>query len=125
MRKLNLLLRLLFLTLLVVLNSCSDNPVNPVQTDTHYFELLQNYPNPFNESTTISFVISQTSFVNLKIFNSEGNEITTLVNQSRNAGFYSVKVNGAGLSGGTYFYTLNILTDSATYYFKKQMVLIK
>jgi hypothetical protein len=70
------------------------------------FQLFQNYPNPFNPSTTISYSIPQTSKVILKVFGVLGTEVTTLVNEEKEAGIYNVEFNSTGLSSGVYFYSL-------------------
>lgn len=70
------------------------------------FELSQNYPNPFNPSTTINFEMPIDGFVSLKIFNSCGKEITTLVNESRVSGYHSVKFDATNMSSGIYYYKL-------------------
>lgn len=71
------------------------------------FSLEQNYPNPFNPSTTLSFAISQPSFVSLKIFDVLGNEVATLVNEYKSEGRYEVefgvKSGVRELSSGVYF----------------------
>ncbi len=54
------------------------------------FELAQNYPNPFNPSTTINFSIPQSSDVTLKIFNTLGQEVATLVNQNMESGLHTI-----------------------------------
>jgi photosystem II stability/assembly factor-like uncharacterized protein len=66
-----------------------------------YF-LNQNYPNPFNPSTTIEFSIPNTDFINLEIYNSLGEKVAVLVNETLRAGNHSVSFNGAGLSSGVY-----------------------
>ena len=43
------------------------------------FELYQNYPNPFNPSTVINYNLTSGSEVSLKVYNSSGVEIKTLV----------------------------------------------
>lgn len=72
------------------------------------YTLEQNYPNPFNPSTNIKFSVPERSFVNLSIYNSSGQKISELVNESRNKGNYEVTFDAAkyGLSSGAYFYTL-------------------
>ncbi|MEO8210731.1 MAG: T9SS type A sorting domain-containing protein [bacterium] len=70
------------------------------------FELIQNYPNPFNPSTTISFDLPVEGFVSLKVFNSAGKEVATLLNESRTSGYYSVNFNASNLSSGIYYYRL-------------------
>ena len=76
------------------------------------YRLNQNYPNPFNPTTTISYSIPMTSNVSLKIFNVLGKEVATLVNETKNAGNYSINFNAVGLSSGVYFYQLT--TDNFT-----------
>lgn len=70
------------------------------------FNLLQNYPNPFNPTTTISFNLPVKSFVNLRIFDSLGNLVQTLVNEELNTGNYKKSFDGTKLSSGVYIYSL-------------------
>ena len=70
------------------------------------FTLYQNYPNPFNPITTIRFDLPKSSFVTLRIFDLLGREITTLVNEKRPAGTYTVEWNGKELPSGIYLYRL-------------------
>jgi endoglucanase len=71
------------------------------------FSLYQNYPNPFNPSTTISYSISQSSFVSLKIYDVVGREIESLVNEDQNPGEYSIRYNASRLPSGIYFLRLS------------------
>lgn len=91
------------------------------------FNLQQNYPNPFNPSTKIRYQLAGNSKVILKIFDSTGREIKTLVNQQQTAGKYSVKFNGKNLSSGIYFYRLEVYTQSGAgdIISQKKMLLIK
>jgi hypothetical protein len=85
------------------------------------YKLSQNYPNPFNPTTKIDYAIKKNGFVSLKIFDVLGREVKQLVNETKNAGYYSVDFNGAEFSSGVYFYKLesNGFTDV------KRMMLIK
>ncbi|CAF3692760.1 unnamed protein product [Rotaria sp. Silwood1] len=85
------------------------------------FSLEQNYPNPFNPSTIINFNIPSSGFVRLKVYNSLGKEVESLVNENLSAGSYSVNFNASNLAGGVYFYKLE--TDKYTE--TKKMILIK
>jgi len=70
------------------------------------FNLYQNYPNPFNPSTNIKFDIPSNGFVQLKIYDMVGKEVSTLINENRNAGTYEINYNAANLTTGVYFYKL-------------------
>ena len=85
------------------------------------FELQQNYPNPFNPITRISYAIPSASFVNLKVYDIIGNEITVLVNEEKQAGNYQIDFDATELTGGVYFYQL--LTGS--FVETKKMILMK
>lgn len=67
------------------------------------YYLYQNYPNPFNPSTTIQFDVPEKCFVSLKIFNTLGIEITSLVASDLSPGRHSVSWNAANISTGVYF----------------------
>ncbi len=83
--------------------------------------LGQNYPNPFNPSTMISYRLSVTSLVSLKVYDVLGREVMTLVNEVKKPGIYEVKFDGNALSSGVYFYRLAAGDDTET----KKMVLVK
>lgn len=85
------------------------------------FNLEQNYPNPFNPQTTISFNLPQAGEVNLSIYNSRGEEVTTLHQGQLSQGRHSFKFNGAQLASGLYFYKLSSASSSVV----KKMVLLK
>ena len=86
------------------------------------FSLEQNYPNPFNPSTTISWQMPVASNVTLTIHNALGEEVTTLVNEFMNAGFYSKVLNAQStMPSGVYFYQLKAGNYSQT----KKMTILK
>jgi cytochrome c peroxidase len=68
--------------------------------------LLQNSPNPFNPTTVISFNLPEANFVILKVYNSIGQEVTTLLNRYEEPGLKSITFNAEKLSSGMYFYRL-------------------
>jgi len=70
------------------------------------FELYQNYPNPFNPTTTISYSIPTKSNVNLTVYDMVGRDLTTLVNEVKEEGHYSVTFNAAELASGVYIYRI-------------------
>ena len=67
------------------------------------FRLNQNYPNPFNPSTRISYSLNKTSPVELSIFNSIGEKVSTLVSRIQTAGKYEINWNAKSLTSGIYF----------------------
>jgi len=85
------------------------------------YTLDQNYPNPFNPSTTINFSISTSEFVTMKIYNSLGQEVSTVVNEFLNAGSYEVNFNAENLVSGMYIYQITAGSFTST----KKMLLLK
>ncbi len=85
------------------------------------FALLQNYPNPFNPSTAISYQLSASSFVSLKIYDVLGNEMRVLVNGQKSAGTHTVTFNAQGLPSGVYFYRL----QASGFVQTKKLVVVK
>ena len=67
------------------------------------FALGQNYPNPFNPSTAIKYQLPRAAYVSLKIFNSLGQLVTTLVDEKEQAGYFNVNWNAANIPSGIYF----------------------
>ena len=85
------------------------------------FLLSQNYPNPFNPSTTIKYSLKEESRVQIKVYNSIGQEVTTLINETNPAGYYSIIFNAKGLPSGIYFYRI----EAGSFNQVKKMMLIK
>lgn len=87
------------------------------------YELQQNFPNPFNPATTINYSLNKNTIVNLDVYNSCGNLVTSLVNGYQKEGNYKITFDAANynLSSGIYFYSLR--TENS--FEVKRMVLIK
>jgi hypothetical protein len=85
------------------------------------FKVEQNYPNPFNPSTTIRFSIPVQTRLNLKVYNTLGQEVATLADGEYDAGTYSVQWNAAGFASGVYFYRLQAGNRAET----KKLILLK
>ncbi|RJP62764.1 MAG: T9SS C-terminal target domain-containing protein [Ignavibacteriales bacterium] len=86
------------------------------------FELEQNFPNPFNSRTTIKFNLVQDGKTELKIYNSLGQLVKTVIaNEYKNKGTYCYDVNMNTLCSGIYFYKLAQANQKTT----KAMILIK
>ena len=82
---------------------------------------IDNYPNPFNPSTVIRYQLVNPGFVTIKIYNSIGQEIKTLVNREQAGGIYEVNFNVDNLASGIYYY--RILANGFTA--AKKMILTK
>jgi len=92
------------------------------------FELEQNYPNPFNPSTTIRYRLLKASNVSLRVFNTLGQYVATLVEDNENPGIHQLRW-CPNLPSGTYFYSLRVRSlgkgQRDDYYETKPMLLMK
>ena len=92
------------------------------------FSLSQNYPNPFNSVTVIRYQLPVNSHVVLRIYNMLGQEIKTLIDGIRDAGYESVNFDASTLASGIYFYKVEAAsTANAKQVFTqvKKMVVIR
>jgi hypothetical protein len=85
------------------------------------FALMQNYPNPFNPSTKISFAVPVTGMVNIRIYNSLGEEVALLIDRIMEAGTHTVDFDGSKLSSGVYLYQM--ISDN--FISSKKMIMMK
>ena len=85
--------------------------------------LDQNYPNPFNPSTSIRFALPESETVTLRVFDTLGRPVATLLDQKpHTAGTHTVSFDGAGLASGVYLYRLEV---GASVVMTRYMQLIK
>jgi Secretion system C-terminal sorting domain len=85
------------------------------------YSLSQNYPNPFNPTTNIKFSIVNSGDVKLVVYDIQGREVRTLVNESLKPGTYEAAFDASVLNSGVYFYKLVTGNFTET----KKMLLIK
>jgi hypothetical protein len=85
------------------------------------YNLNQNYPNPFNPTTTIDFALPKSGHIKLVIYNSVGQQVDVLINETRSAGKYTVHFDASNLASGVYIYRL----QAESRVFTKKMLLIK
>jgi hypothetical protein len=71
-------------------------------------DFTQNYPNPFREQTAIKYKLKNSDFVSIRIFDINGKEITSMINQTIPAGDYTAQIADAKLESGTYYYQVQI-----------------
>jgi len=70
--------------------------------------LNQNYPNPFNPTTKIQFTVVNRQLTIVKVYDVLGREVTTLVNEVKEPGTYTVEFDGSNLSSGVYLYRMQV-----------------
>jgi hypothetical protein len=71
------------------------------------FALYQNYPNPFNPSTAIRYAIPEQGHIRLDVYSMLGKHVSTLVDEVKPAGFYTVPFNASDLASGVYLSRLS------------------
>ena len=85
------------------------------------FALQQSYPNPFNPSTQIRYELPHASYVTLKVFNTLGQEVSTLVDEHRPAGVHTIRFDASGLVSGVYLYRL----EAGNFVQARKMLILK
>ena len=70
------------------------------------FNLGQNYPNPFNPSTVIPFTLDQAGHARVRLYDTQGRLLRTLVDEHKAAGEHNIAFDMQGLKSGVYLYEL-------------------
>jgi photosystem II stability/assembly factor-like uncharacterized protein len=90
------------------------------------YMVAQNYPNPFNPSTVIEFQLPADNHVSLKVYNTLGQEVATLVNEVRASGTHKITFNADNLTSGVYYYILRVSeSNGSEKVFTNKMMLLK
>lgn len=91
------------------------------------FILSQNYPNPFNSTTMISYSLPKTAGVKILVYNSLGETVANLVDETRSPDYYEVAFNSASLPSGVYFYKIECISTDGSERFRsvKKMIILK
>jgi hypothetical protein len=89
------------------------------------FSISQNYPNPSNPKSKIDFEIPFNGRVAIKIYDILGREVLKIIDEAKEAGYYTVEFNGSNIASGVYFY--NIVAEGEGQKFAKtlKMILVK
>ena len=85
------------------------------------FSMEQNRPNPASQSTIITYYLSVSCHVSLKISNVYGTVLTVLKDEFQGTGSYDVQFDTQSLAKGVYFYTLSAGDYSET----KRMIVVR
>ena len=85
------------------------------------YQVSQSYPNPSNPNSKIDYLLPVSGLVTLKVYDMLGKEVVTLVNENKDAGYYTVDFNGSSLASGVYYYRLS----SGNFNETKKMILVK
>ncbi len=103
----------------------SNNPITSFVNESAYqinnYSLSQNFPNPFNPTTTINYSVPKLSFVTIKVYDILGKEVTTLINEEKNPGNYTVQLIANDLASGAYFLRM----IAGDYIETKKLILVK
>jgi hypothetical protein len=95
-------------------------------TATQNFKFLQNYPNPFNSCSEIKFELPQAVYIDLSIYNIQGQLVKTLVNEEKSKGSHSVIWDGTdehdnAVTSGIYIYKMR----AESFEMARRMLVIK
>ena len=85
------------------------------------FSLGQNYPNPFNPVTNVQFSIASRQLTILKVYDVLGQEVSTLVDEVKEPGKYTVSWDAGKLASGVYIYSITAGSFSE----RRKMLLIR
>lgn len=103
---------------------------NEINLIPNYFSLQQNYPNPFNPQTRIKYETSEKSNIQIKIYNTIGQEIRLLVNEIKEPGSFYIDWDGTDdygqiVSSGVYYYQIIITNSSDRFSSTRKLIIVR
>jgi serine protease AprX len=79
------------------------------------------YPNPFSNTSTIEYFVKKDGLVKVVLYDMQGRQLQTLLQQNLKSGIHSVQLDGQNLPSGTYIYRVQSGNES----FSKRIILKK
>lgn len=73
---------------------------------------VKHYPNPANDKVVVRFTLREASPVSIRLFNDRGQNVSTLLEEFRDAGTHEVEVNVTPYTTGLYLYRVETGTVS-------------
>jgi protocatechuate 3,4-dioxygenase beta subunit len=91
------------------------------------FVLYQNFPNPYKETTSVPFLLANTSDVQLELWDLSGKKMATIQRENLAAGDHNINLNlkDLGLPTGNYIYQLEVKNTFGAYRQCKMMTAAK
>lgn len=89
------------------------------------FDMGQNYPNPGNPKCKINFEMPVNGMVTIKLYDITGSEVYTLLNETREADYYTVEFDGSNIASGVYFYRIIASGEGQSFTKTMKMVIVK
>lgn len=86
---------------------------------------ISNYPNPFAGSSTIRYELPMDSKVTIKVYDPLGRALTTLVNEEKKAGRYSVNFNAGRSGAGELFYRITAKSTHDQFEQTNRMIIVR
>jgi hypothetical protein len=90
------------------------------QNGPYIFELSDIYPNPFNPTADISFSLSESGYVTLMAYNTNGQHVETIFDGYQENGLHSYSWHANNLPSGVYYIKLS---NGVNQHFKKAILL--
>lgn len=85
------------------------------------FYVSQNYPNPSNPKSKIDYQLPSDGKVIIRIYDIQGREVLVVVNEVKQAGYYTSEFDGSSLASGVYFYRI----EAGKFNDVRKMILVK
>lgn len=89
------------------------------------YRLAASFPNPTTGTTTLRYYLEQDGLVTLRLYDTTGREVRTLVDEPQDGGqWYHRTFDASGLASGTYYYRLQVEGFSGVVFDETRAVLV-